>query len=120
MKSLLSYFNEFSNNGIILLKQYLEDYAVGGSNQRSIIMIINNKSTFLANDSYQKVQTLERHRIFRLKGRGKDIMISDFLLAQSQLNLYSFPLQQQKNLVISGISLKSATYFEYDKIEEGY
>ena len=83
-------------------------------------MITHDKSTFSANDSYQKVWTLEGHGILRSKGRGKGIMVSDFLLPWSRLNLFSLPSQQQEDLVSSGIPLEAATYFDYSKIEEGY
>ena len=63
MKSLLSYFVQFQDDGTILPKEYPEDCAVGGPNRRPIIMITHNESTFLANDSYRKVWTLERHGI---------------------------------------------------------
>lgn len=45
-----------------------------------IIMIIYNENTFLANNSYHKVWTLKRHKIFQSKERGKSIMVSDFVL----------------------------------------
>ena len=43
-------------------------------------MIIYDKSTFLGNNSCQKIRTLERREILQSKERSKDIMISDFLL----------------------------------------
>ena len=55
MKSLLPYFVEFSNDGSILPKVYLDDYAVGRSDQRPIIMITHDESTFSANDARRKV-----------------------------------------------------------------
>ena len=98
MKSLLPYFVEFQDDGTILPKEYPEDCAVGGPNRRQIIMITHDESTFSVNDSRRKVWTLEGHGILRPKGRGKGIMISDFLLPWSRLNLLSLPLQQQKVL----------------------
>ena len=80
MKLLLPYFVEFQDNGTILLKEYPKNCAVGGPNQRPIIMITYDESIFSANNSRRKVWTLERYEILRLKRRGKDIMISDFLL----------------------------------------
>ncbi len=55
MKSLLPYFVEFFDNGSILPKVYLDDYAVGRSDQRPIIMITHDKSTFSANDGRLEV-----------------------------------------------------------------
>ena len=55
MKSLLPYFVEFSDNGSILSKVYPDDCAVRGSDQRPIIMITHDESTFSANDGRRKV-----------------------------------------------------------------
>lgn len=55
MKSLLSYFIEFSDDGSMLPKVYPGDCAVGGPNQQPIIMITNDKNTFSANDGRRKV-----------------------------------------------------------------
>lgn len=55
MKSILSYFVEFSDNRSMLPKKYPENCAVGGPDQRPIIMITYYESTFSANDGRQKV-----------------------------------------------------------------
>ena len=47
-------------------------------------------------------------------------MVSDFLLPQSQLNLFSLLPQQQKTLANFGIPFKTTIYLEYGKIEEKY
>lgn len=52
IKSLVSYFIEFQNNGTILPKEYLQDYAVDEPNQWSIIIVTQDKKAFLANNSY--------------------------------------------------------------------
>lgn len=83
-------------------------------------MIIYDKSIFSANNEHKKVWTLNGQYILRTKEKGKKIMVSDFLLPWSKLNLLSLSLQQQENLANSGISLKADTYFEYDKTEERY
>lgn len=85
MKSLLPYFVEFSEDGSMLPKIYPEDCVV--PNRRPIIMITHDKSTFSANNGRQKVWTLDGHSILRPKGKGKGIMVSDFLLPWSRLNL---------------------------------
>lgn len=114
MKSLLPYLVEFREDGIMVPKEYPDDCAVGGPNRRPVIMITHDESTFSANDSRRKIWTLEGHGIFRPKGRGRDIMASDFLLLWSRLNLFSLPSQQQEDLASSGIPL------EYGKMEESY
>ena len=120
MKSLLPYFVEFEKDGKILRKEYLNDCVVREPDRRPIIMITYYESTFSANDSWRKIWTLDGHNILRPKGKGKGIMVSDFLLPWSRLNLLSLPLQQQQELASSDIPLEAATYFEYGKMEEGY
>lgn len=83
MKSLLLYFLEFSNNGSILPKVFSDNYTVGGSDQRPIIIITHNESIFSTNDSRQKIRTLDRYGILQLKGKRKRIIVSDFFLSWS-------------------------------------
>lgn len=80
MKSLLPYFVEFSENGLMVSKEYPNDCVVSGPDQRPIIIITNDESTFSANDGRQKVGTLNSQGILQPKGKGKGIMVSDFLL----------------------------------------
>ena len=63
MKSLLPYLVEFQDDNTILPKEYSKNCAVDGPNRRPIIMITHDESTFSANDSRQKVWTLEGHGI---------------------------------------------------------
>lgn len=51
MKSLLHYFVEFFNHSSILSKAYLDNCVVRKLDQKSIIIITNNKNIFSANDS---------------------------------------------------------------------
>ncbi len=55
MKSLLPYFVEFFEDGIMVLKEYLDDYAVEGPDQRLIIIITHDESKFSANNGRRKV-----------------------------------------------------------------
>ena len=120
MKSLLPYFVEFSDDGSMLPKTYPENCVVGGPDRRPIIMITNDEITFSANDGRRKVWTLNGHGILRPKGKGKEIMVSDFLLPWLRLNLFSLSSEQQKHLADLNIPLEAVTYFEYGKTEEGY
>lgn len=72
------------------------------------------KVHFLPTISRRKVWTFEGHGIFRPKGKGRGIMVSDFLLP------LSLSLERQQELASSGIPLEAVTYFEYGKMEEGY
>ena len=120
IKSLLPYLVEFRDDGTMIFKEYPNDCAVEGPNEQPIIMITHDRSTFSLHDSRRKVWTLEGYGILCPKSKGKGIIVSDFLLPWSQLNLFSFPSQQQTDLVNSGIPLEAATYFQYGKMEEGY
>ena len=95
MKALLPYFVQFKEDGTILPKKYPDDCAVGGSDRQPIILITHDESTFSANNSCRKVWTFEGHGIIRPKGKGRRIMVSDFLLPWSRLNLLSLPLERQ-------------------------
>ena len=120
MKELLSYFVEFGKDGSILHKEYPEDCTVGGPNRRQIIMITHDKNTFSANDGHRRVWTLDGHEILQPKGKGRGIMVSDFLLPWSRLNLASLSPEKQKKLAELGMPFEAAIYFEYGKMEEGY
>lgn len=95
MKLLLPYLVKFREDDTRIPKEYLnnyvDNYIVGRPNCRLVIMITHNKRTFSANNSHQKIWTLEKHGIFHPKGRGRGIMILDFLLPWSWFNLFSLP-----------------------------
>lgn len=80
MKLLLPYFGKFLEDRSILPKIYLDNYAVGGPNWRSIIMIIHNESIFSIKNNWRKIWTLYRHSILQSKKKRKSIIVSDFLL----------------------------------------
>lgn len=52
MRLFLPYFVEFFKDGSILEKDYSDDCAIEGHNQKPIIIIIYDKSKFLANDRH--------------------------------------------------------------------
>lgn len=51
LEALGSYLVEFCDDGLIEPKVCSLDYAINSLNKRSVIFIIYDKSTFLANDS---------------------------------------------------------------------
>lgn len=63
MKSLLPYLIEFFKNKSILSKEYFNNYIVGVSDQRPIIMIIYDDNIFSTNDNCQKIWTLNSQEV---------------------------------------------------------
>lgn len=51
IKKLVFYLVKFFKNGSMISKKQLINFAVSGLNGQSIIMIIHNKSMFLASNS---------------------------------------------------------------------
>ena len=120
MAALLLYLVEFQEDGSILDKQYPEDCAVGGPNRRPVIMITHDESIFSANDGRRSAWVQEGHNILRPKGKGKGIMVFDFLLSWSRLNVFSLSNKLQLEKITSGVPAEAATYFEYGNNNEGY
>ena len=80
MKELEPYLVEFDSSGQILEKTYPDDCQVGSSQQRPTILITHNESIFSANDGKKQAWVKESNTFLRLKGKGQDIIVSDFLL----------------------------------------
>jgi len=116
---LLPYMVEFNENGSIEPKEYPENCHVGGPGRRPVILITHDESIFSANDGRRQAWMKKNHVFLRPKGKGKGIMVSDFLLPWSRLNLLSLPKERQQELTSSGVPLEAAVLFEYGK-EEGY
>lgn len=62
MKLFFLYLVGFFEKNSMLPKQYPNNCAVDSSNQRSIIIIINDKSIFFANDGHHKVLWTLNHQ----------------------------------------------------------
>lgn len=77
---LKPYLVEFEEDGSIKPKTYLNNCAIGGFEKRSVILITHDESTFNANDNCQQVWQRKSHSTLRPKGKGKRIIVSDFLL----------------------------------------
>lgn len=54
---------KLSNNKSILLKVYLKNCLTSNLNFKTIFQIIYNKNIFSANNSWQKIRTLNEHGI---------------------------------------------------------
>jgi len=114
---LLPYMVEFNPDGTIIPKEYPENCIIGGSGRRSIIFITHDESIFSANDGRHQGWIADNGALLRPKGKGKGIMVSDFLLPWKRLNLFSLPKEQQDQLTACSISLEAVEYFEYGKHE---
>ena len=92
---------------------YPLDCAVGGLNKRPVILITHDENTFLANDSRHQAWLKKDDVYLRPKGRGKGIMVSDFLLPWKCLNLFYLQSYKQEALIASSIPEEAAEIFEY-------
>jgi len=119
MHGLLPYLVEFAADGSIQEKVYPADCMIGGPDRRPVVMITHDESIFSANDGKHQAWIKDGDTFLRPKGKGKGIMVSDFLLPWSRLNLLSIPIARREELVASGIPLEAAILFEYGK-EDGH
>lgn len=118
-ENMLPFMVEFNSDGSMKAKTYPSNCTVGGPDRRPIIFITHDESVFSANDGRHQAWISENGVFLRPKGKGKGIMVSDFLLPWSRLNLLSLSQEQQDNFVASGIPLEAVEYYEYGQ-EEGY
>lgn len=89
MKELLFYIVNFKSDGFMEEKIYSFDCVVGGLDWQPIIVIIHDKSIFSTNNKKWQVWVWNSNAFLYSKDKGKDIMVSNFLLPFSQLNLLS-------------------------------
>lgn len=83
-------------------------------------MITYDESTFNANDGSRQVWQKKNHFILCSKGKGKGIIVSDFLLPWSRLDLFSLFHTRQEELANLDIPLEAVEFFEYGKNNDGY
>ena len=88
MSDLKPYLVEFDLERNIKKKIYLDDCQVGGTNRQLEIVITHDECTFSANDGKTYGWQCKRDTFFCPKGKGMGIMVSDFLLPFSWLNLF--------------------------------
>ena len=122
MSDLELYLVEFNSEGNIKDKIYPDDCQVGGTNCQSVIVITYNECMFSANNG--KTHGWQRKGDIFLcpKRKGRGIMVSDFLLLFSWLNLFRL-FQKKQHQVIEhyGLSSKEAVeILEYGKNNEDY
>lgn len=66
--------------------------------QIPIIMITYDESNFSANDGYQKIWTFNGQKVLQLKRKWQRIMVSNFWLPWSRLNLLLLSSKNRKSL----------------------
>ena len=113
------YLVEFDSFGNILDKSYPQDCEVGGSQRRPIILITHDESTFSANDANKQAWLKDSDTFLRPKGKGQGIMVSDFLLPWSRLNLNHLGAEKLAEGRQKGIPQEAVELFEYGK-QDGY
>lgn len=91
MSDLEPYLVEFNSERNIEEKVYPDDYQIGGENCWLVIVIIHDECTISANDRKIHKWQCKRDTFLCLKGKERGIIISDFLLLFSRLNLLCLP-----------------------------
>jgi hypothetical protein len=76
------------------------------------------KAPFCANDGRRSCSIKEGESILRPKGRGKGIMVSDFVTGEGRLKVRDEIRDEE--LMKEGIQRDAAVYFEYGGKNEGY
>jgi hypothetical protein len=117
MWRLSAYFVEFTQDGQMMEKIYPADCQVGEPGA-PIIVITHDESIFSASDGRHEAWIGENNTFILPKGKGKGIMVSEFLLPWSRLNLFSLPKSRKQELENAGIPLEATVFFECGK-EEG-
>ena len=122
MAELEPYLVEFEENGTMKTKLYPENCQVGGNDRRPVICITHDECTFSANDAKTKIWQAAGETPLRPKGKGRGIMVSDFLLPFGRLGFSHLSPNDQKSLIATtGLSETEAVeIFEYGKNNEGY
>jgi hypothetical protein len=85
MDSLLPFIVEFNEDGTMKEKEYPIGCHVGGPD-RPIVLITHDESIFSANDGRHQAWIEDGSTFLRPKGKGKGIMVSDFLLLESSIS----------------------------------
>ena len=116
MENLDPYTVEFKENGTIKSKSFPEDCQIGEENRRPIICITHDECTFSANDSKSFAWQMKGDTLLRPKGKGRGIMVSDFLLPFGRLGFSHLPNGNLTSL----IETEAVKIFEYGKNNDGY
>lgn len=87
-------------------------------NIKEIILVAHDESTFSANDGRRSCWIKEGESVLRPKGRGRGIMVSEFLTGSGRLRVRDeIP---DSELSKEGLERDATVYFEYGNKTEGY
>jgi hypothetical protein len=117
LDSLKPYLVEFDENGDIKDKEYPPGCFPGSLTQRPIIMLTHDESTFQTNDGRRHMWIKEDENPLRSKGRGRGIMVSDFLLPCSRLSTAKLSPERRSEL---NLPLNATKFFEFGSMGDGY
>jgi hypothetical protein len=122
LEELEPYLVQFDENGKILDKLWPKDCQVGGDDRRPIIVITHDECIFSSNDGPRFTWQGDGNSPLRPKTKGRGIMVSEFLLPFSRLNLATLSTEEQEDLVTRcGLAATEAVeIFEFGKNNQGY
>ena len=117
LDSLKPYLVEFDENGDIKEKEYPPGCFPGSPTMKPIIMVTHDESVFHANDGRKYVWMKDDENPLRSKGKGRGIMVSDFLLPCSKLSTAKLGPERRSEL---DLPLNASNFFEFGSAGDGY
>jgi len=109
LEGLRPYLVEFDKEGDIKAKQYPQGCQVGGLHP-PVILVTHDESTLNSNEARSRAWKDKNTTFLRPKGRGRGIMISDFLLPSGRLSAERLSIEQRQQL---GIPQHASKLFEF-------
>ena len=104
----------YDENGVVTgLKKKQKEKEKSGKygDGKEIVVVTHDESTFSANDGRRSCWMAEGESILRPKGRGKGIMVSEFLTGAGRLNIRGEVSNEE--LEKEGLTRDATIYFEY-------
>lgn len=111
MSDLKPYLVKFDSEENMKKKIYSNDCQVGGKNWQLIIIIIYNECTFFTNNKKTHRWQCKGDTFLCLKGKGRGIMVFDFLQSFSRFNLIRL-LEIKQNQVVEHFDLSNKEIVE--------
>ena len=109
LADLEPYLVEFDFEGRIKEKNYPPGCEIGGTNRRPVICITHDECTFSANDGKRYAWQMVGDTLLRPKGKGRGIMVSEFLLPFARLGLSHLSrIRQEEIMRNTGLRINEA------------